>query len=71
MKVRVLETGEVVNAKRFKDMREEEIKHSTLDPNNWGREDLFIDRKSLGTSCMGYMLDDEVEIIPEESEESN
>lgn len=65
VKVRVLKTQKVVNAKRFKDMSVEEVENSTRNPSAWDGEDMFIEPPEKFSTCLRYMHDDEVEIISE------
>jgi len=64
MKAKVIETGEIAEAKRFKDMTDEE-KKSTCIAGMCKDEDLFIEPE---TDCetWRYMFDFEVEILKED-----
>jgi len=65
MKVKVLETGEVYKAKRFKNFTKEEIQNETRMPEIWDENDIFIE-KANGCCSFLYMYDDEIGIIEEE-----
>lgn len=64
MLVKVKSSGEVVKAKRFKNMTDEE-KEITCIENECEGEDIFI-KPEDGCYVWEYMLDHEVEIIEEE-----
>lgn len=61
-KVRVKSTGEIVNAKRFKDMTPEEVRESTDDPNMWDGNEIFIYQVDKEVQ-LSFMLDYEIEIV--------
>lgn len=69
MKVRLLvdcgicKVGDEVEAKRYKDMTEQEIADSTLMPDNWDGNEIFV--SDDGSTELSYMYDNEVEIIEE------
>ncbi len=64
MKVRDLRTGEIVEAKRFKNMTDEE-KESTGIESECEGEEIFIEPR-YGGDVWKYMYDHEVKIIEEE-----
>ena len=65
MKVRLLGDKKVANAKRFKDMSQEEVDDSVCDPENFDSEDIFIEPKAKIGVFWEYVSDEEVEVISE------
>lgn len=71
MKVKIIETGEIVEAKRLADLTYIEIEASIgrekLDMNLWDSKDIFVKYPNEEENCWSYMFDEEVEIIGEET----
>jgi len=64
MKVKVIDTGEIAEAKRFKDLTEEE-KEDTVTADYCEDTDIFIEPED-NCGVWRFMLDYEVEILEEE-----
>ncbi len=62
MRVKILKTGEVIEAKRLHQLTEEELKASVSCFSSWEGNEIFIHNKG---NEWDYMFDDEVEIIEE------
>ena len=65
MKVKIISTGKIVEAKRFKDLTSEEIKASTNSICLWDDKDLFVKFPDEKETWWDYMFDSEVKIIEE------
>ncbi len=65
MKVMVIATGEVAEAKRFKGMSEEEVKSATNDPKLWKGNEIFLEPED-GGGVWRWMPEDEIEIIEDQ-----
>jgi len=64
MKMKVMYNGKLVNAKRFKDLTEDQVRYSTANYDAWEGEEIFVE-PSEGLTEWIYMYDHEVEIISE------
>jgi hypothetical protein len=62
LKVKVLSTGKIVTAKRFKDLSENERKESVYNSNRLSGEEIFI-KPLKGCKVWRYVFDSEVKII--------
>ena len=65
MKVKIIGTGTIIEAKRFKDFTDEEIKNNTEMPEMWEGDEIFIKNTDGEPTSHLYMFDSEVEIIEE------
>ena len=67
MKVRVLHSDKIVEAKRFKDFTHGEAENETGFPGMWNGDEIFIrrERRAGDGSYYLYMCDEEVEVIEE------
>ena len=71
MRIKMLRSGKEVDAKYFKNMTEREIKFSTMFPDAWEDEDVFVHFNDIEEGseefdeCMVYLYDYEYKIIEE------
>jgi len=70
MKVKILRTGQILEAKRLTDLTDDEIKASIGSRNSstdmWEDKDIFVKSPSEEENYWNYVFDEEVEILKEE-----
>ena len=64
MKVKLIRTGKIVVAKRFKNLTKLQVKNSTDNPDWWNPESILV-KPLKGCKGWRYMLDYQVEVIEE------